>query len=173
MRRPRLAIVLSSALALSILALTPLAAAAGHQAGTANQKAGACKTAKSTLRHHLDQSASQPAVQFGIQGGNIRPWSVNIGADGTVTASGINARNQHLTNPQQALNGFLAAADMEGFFTMSGTQRCSGTLPDIASSFVAVHTTRGDKRVQVHGGCNSSFNQLFALLTNMADLSRS
>lgn len=172
MRHLRVRTVLTSAVALTAVAATPLAAVASGLSATAHHRAPACQPAKSAARHHLDQRAAQPAVQFGIQGGNIRPWSVVIGEDGSVAANGTNARNQHLTSPKDALNGFLAAADAEGFFTMSGTQRCTGTLPDVASSYIAVHTTKGDKRVQVHGGCNGSFNQLFALLTAMADVSR-
>jgi hypothetical protein len=49
---------------------------------------------------------------------------------------------------------------------------CAGVLPDIASRYISFSTTSGTKRVQVHGGCNTPFNQVYAILQATIGTSR-
>jgi hypothetical protein len=152
--------------ALLIVAGAPLNAFAGHAAATKPK----CKP-QPAKAHRLATTNGSAVVEFGIKGGNIRPWNVVIRDNGDVEPTGpVAAGNQHLFNPTSTLNGFLRLADAEGFFTMQSVQ-CAGTLPDIASQYITIHTGGGAKTLTVHGGCNDNFNQLFSLLKNAAAIS--
>lgn len=122
-------------------------------------------------RVKVHQNSSNPAIVFGIAGGNIRPWQVTIHNDGTVTATGITVRDQHLADPKNTLNGLKLLAKAAGFNTMQPQTQCTGTLPDIAGRFVEIHSAAGSKRVSVHGGCSGPFNRLWAVLYATADVS--
>src|SRR5579875_2640682 len=57
-------------------------------------------------------------VQFGVHGGNIRPWSVSFTYGGMVTASGIAAKRQHLMDPKSTLQAIYTLARSEQFFRL-------------------------------------------------------
>lgn len=120
-------------------------------------------------RHHLVTTGDSPAVEFGIQGGNIRPWTVQIMPDGTVQGQvSYGPTKKSIATPAVTLQGLAALADGEGFFSMAPSTQCSGVLPDIATTFVTMHTLKATKTVRVHGGCNANFNQLVAVLSDVA-----
>jgi hypothetical protein len=111
------------------------------------------------------QASSTPALRFGRSGGNIAPFTVTISPTGRVTAQGpVRLARPRLTPSPDAVHGLVDLAKAEGFFRMPATTVCRGTLPDFASSFVAV----GSKRVSVRGSCNRRFSQLYAVLEAIA-----
>jgi hypothetical protein len=131
-----------------------------------------CKSTKPVIRH-LSSSATGAVFTFGIQGGNIQPWAVSFNADGTVTRTGWEKpTNTHLAEPANALNTLLNLASNEGFFSMPATTSCAGTLPDIASRYIMIDTGSTSKAVKVHGTCVQGFNELSAVLENVADFQR-
>jgi hypothetical protein len=108
---------------------------------------------------------------FGVTGGNIRPWNVNISLDGTVRSSGVTPTVQQLPDPKNELKALLALADTQGFFSMKNQNTCtSGGLPnpDTGSHNIAITTSTGTKRVSVFGSCKGKFNGLYELLSAAA-----
>src|SRR5205807_3984325 len=99
----------------------------------------------------------------GVQGGSLRPWSVKLSLDGSVTANGVSVGNTRLATPKATLQGLLALADAEGFFSIHaihGQVGCANAAggPDAAAQFVSIHTSTGSKRLSVLGSCMSKFN---------------
>jgi hypothetical protein len=126
------------------------------------------------VTHHLPAGSSSAKVfTFGVKGGSLRPWSVVLALDGSVTATGVTATTQTLTAPQDTLKGLLALADAEGFFTMSKQIGCpGGGNPDVSARTIAISTSTGTKRVSVFGTCKAPFNQLYAVLQQIAGTTR-
>ena len=144
-----LAIVLASAL--------PLAAFASRGSGAAHRY---------HRSHAVATQTGQTVFTFGIQGGNIRPWSVTISDTGAVSSTGsITVRTQSLAEARDTLNGLLKLADAENFFAQPGLTQCSGTLPDVAARWIRIQASGDTKKDAVHGTCNAAFNQIYAVLT--------
>ena len=64
---------------------------------------------------------------------------------------------------KDALNGLLALAKAEGFFTMPARMIGHG-LPDVGGRFITMHTASGVKSVHVRFVRNAAFDQLYAVL---------
>lgn len=126
------------------------------------------------ISHHLPTGSSSTKVfSFGVKGGSLRPWSVVLALDGSVTATGVTATTTTLGTPQDTLKGLLALADAEGFFTMSKQIGCpGGGNPDVSARTIAISTSAGTKRVSVFGSCKAPFNQLYAVLQQIAGTNR-
>jgi hypothetical protein len=166
MKRPFLSL---SAVALLVLAVaTP---SLTHASAVHSRAAG-----RTRVTHQLPQgSASAKVFTFGVKGGSLRPWSVVLALDGSVTASGVNTTTQTLTTPQDTLKGLLTLAEAEGFFSMSKQIGCPGSGaagPDSSARTIAISTSTGTKRVSVFGSCKAPFNQLYAVLQQIAGTSR-
>ena len=114
-----------------------------------------------------DATASQQSgFAFGRTGGNIRPFTASIAADGRVSVSGpVQAGRMKLSRAQLAALAKLAA-DVR-FATLPKTTNCAGTLPDVASTFVRV----GARTVRVHGECLVRYTRLWKALTGAVKLS--
>ena len=111
-------------------------------------------------------ASQQAGFALGRTGGNIRPFTVTIAADGKVSVSGpVQAGRTRLTQAQVAALVKLAA-DVR-FGTLPKTTNCAGTLPDIASTFVRV----GARTVRVHETCIPRYTRLWKALTAAVKLS--
>ena len=162
----RLLRCLSATAALALAVGTPVAGHAGAlQSATASRP---------RVTHHLPTGgASTKVFSYGVKGGSLRPWSVTLTLDGSVTASGVTATTQTLTTPQDTLKGLLALADAEGFFAMSKQIGCpGGSNPDVSARTIAIWTSSGTRRVSVFGTCKPAFNQLYAVLQQIAGTNR-
>jgi hypothetical protein len=134
---------------------------AGH--ANAHHKCGSA----GTTTHRLRPASSEPAIVFGVKGGNILPWSIAIDGDGAITAEGwLKPGSPRLTNPRDTLSALAKLADAERFWSMPTLTNCTGALPDIATQYITITSTSGTRTVSVHGGCVASFNQLAAALQN-------
>lgn len=127
--------------------------------------------------HHLpgESSGGSPVTvfTFGITGGNIRPWSVELHLDGSVTASGINVNSQTLQDPKNTLNALMKLADAESFFSLPSTIGCPGLgNPDVAARTVTIHSSGQTRRVVAHGSCRTHFNELYDVLVQLVGASR-
>src|SRR5436309_13122008 len=91
-------------------------------------------------------ASSAPAFAFGRSGGNILPFTVVISSTGRISARGPVDPSRTRVSPR-TLARLLPLARREGFFAMPPTTIRPGTLPDLASLFVAVTTSRATKRV--------------------------
>jgi hypothetical protein len=111
-------------------------------------------------------ASQQTGFALGRIGGNIRPFTVVIAADGRVSVSGpVQAGRTTLTRAQLAALDKLAADAR--FTTLPKTTNCAGTLPDVASTFVRV----GARTVRVHGACVPRYARLWRALTGAVKLS--
>ena len=93
-------------------------------------------------------ASTQAGFALGRTGGNIRPFTVAIAADGSVSVSGPVQVGRAKLTPAQLAALKKIAADAH-FATLPKTTSCAGTLPDVASAFVRV----GARTVRVHGDC--------------------
>jgi hypothetical protein len=111
-------------------------------------------------------ASPQRGFAFGRLGGNIVPFTVTIRNDGRVSASGpIMIGRRRLTALEVAnLNGVAAT---NGFSSLAATTNCSGTLPDIAATFVRV----GPRTVRVHGTCIARYQRIWNALSRAVKLS--
>jgi hypothetical protein len=132
--------------------------------------------ASSSAKHSLPKPGTGLNIvySFGVTGGNIRPWNVNISLDGTVHSSGITPSVQQLPDAKNTLKALMALADAQGFFSMQGTNSCKGSIgtPDSGSHNIAVTSSTGTKRVSVFGSCKGKFNGLYDLLEAVAGIPR-
>jgi hypothetical protein len=149
-------------------AATVLLAAAPLSVLAQGNFASSCPVVKP---HALPKSSgSSPATvfSFGSQGGNIRSWTIKLNLDGTISADGTTVGRQQLTDPKNTLQGLLALADAEGFFSMKKLVGCLGTgaNPDSGNRFLAIHTASGTKRVKEFGSCaaTAKYDQLYAVV---------
>jgi hypothetical protein len=111
-------------------------------------------------------ASQQTGFALGRTGGNIRPFAVAIAPDGRVSVSGpVHAGRTKLTRAQVAALAKIAA-DVR-FITLPRTTNCSGTLPDVASTFVRV----GARTVRVHGECVPRYARLWRALVSAVKLS--
>ena len=111
-------------------------------------------------------AASQGGFAFGRTGGSIRPYTVTIAAGGAVRTSGpITVAQRHLDATKLA--ALRRLAQRTGFATLPLSKSCTGTLPDVASTFIRV----GSRTVRVHGSCLAAYNRFWLALTQAVRLS--
>jgi len=103
---------------------------------------------------------------FGRVGGNIRPYTVSIANDGVVRVSGAaEVGRMKLTLTQLAeLN---RVASVTRFTALPLATSCTGTLPDVAATFIRV----GARTVRVHGNCVPRYSRLWKALTSAVKVS--
>ncbi len=105
-------------------------------------------------------SAIQPTgFAFGRIGGNIRPYTVTIANSGVVRTTGAVAVGRHKLTPLQ-LGGLNRVATETSFVTLPKATNCSGTLPDVAATYIRV----GARTVRVHGACVPRYQRLLKAL---------
>jgi len=110
-------------------------------------------------------------ITFGREGGNIRPRSYAIFADGRVTAGvGDAARDSVGTIPAAAVAALARLARSGGFWELrSPAVRRPPGNPDAAREFIGVTLTCGAHRVEFVAGAEpAAFVELFALLSAVA-----
>lgn len=147
-----------------VLSALPLSALAGHASEAIASNRAAKVTHKYHRTHTVSGSTGRAVFSFGIQGGNIRPWSVTLSDDGSITATGSIKHVQKLADPTDTLNGLLKLADAENFFALPKNVRCPGVLPDVAAQWITIKANGDTKQVMVHGACNAAFSQVYAVL---------
>lgn len=113
------------------------------------------------------KSAPPPFV-FGRHGGTIKPFSVTIAAGGRVSVSGTVTRLAAVIVAQPTLAGLGKLATAEGFWSMPLRTRCDPEIGGIAGFFIRIRMGGRDRTVEVVGGCNSRFDELFETLKAVA-----
>jgi hypothetical protein len=108
--------------------------------------------------------AATTGIAFGRMGGNIRPFTVSIAADGTVRATGP-VDTKPVSKPQLARLERLAASVR--FTKLAAATNCTGTNPDVAATFIRV----GRRTVRVHGSCLAGYQRLWNALNRAAVVS--
>ena len=104
-------------------------------------------------------ASPRTGFSFGRIGGNIRPYTVVIAADGHVKVSGgATAGRTLLTKAQLAKLAHVATASH--FTSLPAVTSCPRTLPDVAATFVRV----GGRTVRVHGSCLARYQRVWAAL---------
>jgi hypothetical protein len=106
--------------------------------------------------------ATSPAITFGRSGGNIRPFTIAIGAGGTVTAKGVAVGRHRLSTT--TVDNLVRLARALHFFRLPATTTCPGTLPDVAFAVVHLHAGGRDREVRVRGDCRPHFTRLYRAL---------
>jgi hypothetical protein len=103
---------------------------------------------------------------FGRLGGNILPFKVSIGNDGSVKAVGpVSVGRTHLSRLQIANLNRVAATN--AFGSLPANTNCTGALPDAAATFVRI----GPRTVQVHGSCVARYQRIYNALAKAVKLS--
>jgi hypothetical protein len=96
---------------------------------------------------------------FGREGGNIRPFTVAIAADGRVAVTGpVRVGVTKLTTIQLA--SLARLAQQLHFATLPLRTMCPNTLPDVAMTVVRV----GAHTVRVHGDCVPRVTRMWVAL---------
>jgi len=96
---------------------------------------------------------------FGREGGNIRPFTVAIAADGRVAVTGpVRVGVTKLTTMQLA--SLARLAQQLHFATLPLRTMCPNTLPDVATTVVRV----GAHTVRVHGDCVPRVTRMWGAL---------
>ena len=111
------------------------------------------------------------AFTFGRVGGNIRPRSFSVYADGRITvATGDAARDSVDTIPAAAVAGLARLARSGGFWELRPSAvRRTPRNPDFAREFIEVTLTCGRKRAEFASDAEPvAFSELFALLSAVA-----
>jgi len=120
---------------------------------------------------HAAAAMTQPAFVLGREGGNIRPYSVTIYDDGSVTTSGaVSAPSTRIHLSPDALAGLRKLAQSEGFYAMP-THIVGRGLPDIAGTFIRVTNRAGSREVHLLHARNTGYEQLYAVLLAVAGVS--
>lgn len=148
------------------LAVTSLTARAQPESAP-----GACVSKPShKLPAHSAADASITVVSFGVQGGSLRPWTVELRLDGSITSEGITIASHQLVDAGNTLKAILTLADSEQFFALHRDIGCRGSNagPDVSARTIIIRTSTGSKHVNVYGSCKSGCNQLHALLQQIA-----
>jgi len=102
---------------------------------------------------------------FGRIGGNIVPFAVSIGNDGSVTATGpVKLGRKHLTRIQIANLNRIAATN--AFGSIPAVTNCPGSLPDVAATYVRI----GPRTVRVHGTCLLGYQRIYTALERAVKL---
>lgn len=124
--------------------------------------------AASSQRH---VAASTPVIELDRHGGNIRPFSVTVAADGTITVTGGVQGHGTVTIQKAAVQGLLTLAAAERFSALP--EHLAGKLvnPDIATFAITVRTPSTSKTVTERGIHNSRFDQLLAVVLAAAQVS--
>lgn len=105
------------------------------------------------------QASAKTGFSFGRVGGNIRPYTVAISADGHVRATGVTVGRTQLSKAQLAKLSTVAAASH--FASIAAVTNCPKTNPDVAATFVRV----AGRTVRVHGGCVARYQRVWTALT--------
>lgn len=115
---------------------------------------------------HSTSGASITVVSFGVQGGSLRPWKVDLRLDGSITSEGIATTSHRLVDAGNTLKAILALADAGQFFALHKDIGCRGSNvgPGTSARTITIRTSVGSKHVNVYGSCKPGFNQIFALL---------
>lgn len=96
---------------------------------------------------------------FGRLGGNIVPFTISVGNDGRVRASGpVSVGKKRLTELDVANLNRVATTNR--FSSLPAVTSCPGTLPDVAATFVRV----GPRTVRVHGTCLARYQHVWDAL---------
>lgn len=110
-----------------------------------------------------------PTFVFGREGGNIRPASTALYADGRVSR-GDSTDSSAAVSPD-AVAGLARLARLGGFWTLRvPAVHRPPRNPDAARQYVEVHLTCGSHRVETAGGAPPPMRQLLALLQAVAPL---
>jgi hypothetical protein len=113
--------------------------------------------------------AQHDTFAFGRTGGNIRPYTVAISARGVVTATGpVRLAHPGRRVAAATLRQLEQIVKTTRFFSFPTLTLCPGSLPDFASSFVAVKSGTRHRRVVVRGTCSPRFASLYQALTAAA-----
>jgi hypothetical protein len=114
-------------------------------------------------------TAGHPLFEFGRAGGNIAPFTVAIGADGSVEHSGpVRLAHPGLQLSRTKVRALLATAQAQGFWSLPRRTTCRDALPDFATFYVTIHTDARTRRVSVHGGCRPRFSRIYRALAAAA-----
>lgn len=109
--------------------------------------------------------AAQPVIEFGHEGGNLRPYKVAIYADGRIqNLEGVAPLKDDLIPPDKLKELVRKARDKR--FWNSGPSKKRPALPDFGFVFVKVRTASG--RIISHKGAQiGPLAEYYSLLTDL------
>ncbi|HEV7374505.1 MAG TPA: hypothetical protein VGN95_07300 [Pyrinomonadaceae bacterium] len=112
------------------------------------------KDAAMTSTHANAPLAFRPVIEFGHQGGNLRPYKIGIDASGRVRV--LQGRTQLATNhiPAEKVQELVSMASDKSFWESSSADDAETKrgLPDFGFVFVRVRAAAGSQPVIYHHG---------------------
>lgn len=112
------------------------------------------KDAAMTSTHARASLAFRPVIEFGHQGGNLRPYKIGIDANGQVRV--LQGRPQLKTReiPAEKVQELVSLASDKTFWESSSADegQAQRGLPDFGSVFVRVRAAAGRQPVIYHHG---------------------
>jgi hypothetical protein len=113
-----------------------------------------------------------PVISFGRNGGNIRPFQVDIAPDGTIVYTGTAPLASSYMISWQAVQGLVRLAGAVNFWTMPARLAGANVLPDIATLSIGIRQgcSNAVKTVRAHGSPSLDFTEFFDALMAAAGL---
>jgi hypothetical protein len=110
-----------------------------------------------------------PVIEFGQEGGNIRPYSLMINSDGEVTPSGpVSSQINHIS--PLTIKALVQLATMGEFWKLPEFSG-QNSLPDTGAKFVTIHLSCTRKQVTVRGNPTAgSFAEVYSLLSDLTQI---
>lgn len=105
-------------------------------------------------------------IQFGQEGGNIKPFAVKIDASGTVTGDAPNGIKSDRLSPS-TVQALIKLARAEHFWSMPELTG-GNTNPDVAARFITIHSLCATHHVVMRRGVNEwQFAELYSTLSDL------
>jgi hypothetical protein len=111
------------------------------------------------------------AFSFGRKGGTAMPFNVKIYASGRVAVTGAIRRMEVVTVTPQGLAALRKLTAAERFYSMPVSAPCLENVGGLATNYIRARIGRRDKTVNMRGGCNKRFLELFEVLKAVAGVS--
>jgi hypothetical protein len=112
-----------------------------------------------------DTKAAQPAIEFGHEGGNLRPYKIAVFEDGRIeTLEGLPALKVDSISPDK-VKELVHKASSKDFWKGSHIE-ARPALPDFGFVFVKVRTPTG-KIINHHGAQSGRLGELYSQLSDL------
>lgn len=108
-----------------------------------------------------------PIIEFGHEGGNLRPYRIGIDAAGHIKVMKGNPQLKAQSIPAEQVQELLQKATDNSFWKgVPGSETPASALPDFGFVFVTVHSTKG-KVTKHHGAQSGPLGEFYSTLSDL------
>jgi hypothetical protein len=121
-----------------------------------------------TLRPADARLAFRPVIEFGHEGGNLRPYKIGIDANGRVKILAGNLQLKTERIPAEKVRELVTLASDKGFWESSAADETEAqkVLPDFGFVFVRVKAA-GRRVIYHHGRQRGALGKFYAQLSDL------